>query len=156
MNLVNKCKRFWGSSNGLYDSQDSTHSCSYDKLSENFHKKPKNNTKKPAKGCVCVYVGPERQRFIIKIKIFNHPLFKTLLEGVENEYGYRNDGPLWLPCEVDLFNEAVVEIESVVGCSFPIVHKHSHVSRFSLSCRSNLSCAVNDQIFVKSWEIKSC
>ncbi|KAL5053118.1 hypothetical protein RYX36_033800, partial [Vicia faba] len=120
MNLVMKCKRVWGSSNRLYDSEDSNGSCSYDKLSEKCHKKQINNTKKPPNGCVCVYVGSERQRFIIKIKIFNHPLFKTLLEGVENEYGYRNDGPLWLPCEVDLFNEAVVEIESAVGCSFPV------------------------------------
>ncbi|KAL5053119.1 hypothetical protein RYX36_033801, partial [Vicia faba] len=63
----------------------------------------------------------------------------SLLEDVENEYGYRYDGPLWLPCEVDLFNEAVVEIESAVGCNF-------RVSRSSLSCRSNLSCAANYQI----------
>ncbi|XP_058734165.1 auxin-responsive protein SAUR71-like [Vicia villosa] len=128
MNLVKKCKRVCGSSNRLYDSEDSTRSCSYDKLSEKFQKKQKNDTKKPPNGCVCVYVGSERQRFVIKIKIFNHPLFKTLLEDVENEYGYRNDGPLWLPCHVDLFYEALVEIESAFGCSFPTVHKNSPVS----------------------------
>ncbi|KAL5053116.1 hypothetical protein RYX36_033798 [Vicia faba] len=134
MNLVKKCKRVLGSSKSLYDPQDSSRSGSYGKLSDKCHKKQKENTKKPPNGCVCVYVGAERQRFIIKIKIFNHPLFKTFLEDVENEYGYRNDGPLWLPCHVDLFCEAVVEIESdevdmgSVGCNFPMVHKHSSVS----------------------------
>ncbi|XP_058734169.1 auxin-responsive protein SAUR71-like [Vicia villosa] len=146
MNLVKKCKRVWGSSKRLCDAQDSTSSGSYGKLSEKCHKKQKDNTKKAPNGCLCVYVGPERQRFVIKIKIFNHPLFKTLLEGVENEYGYRNDGPLWLPCHVDMFCEALVEIESdevdmgFVGCNFPMSHKHSSASQYSpLSCRSNLS-----------------
>jgi hypothetical protein len=80
-------------------------------------------------------------------------LFKTFLEDVENEYGYTNDGPLWLPCDVDLFCEALVEIESddmgFVGYNFPMVHKHSPVSH-SFSCRSsnNLRCDVNYQVLV--------
>ncbi|CAI8619336.1 unnamed protein product [Vicia faba] len=131
MNFVKKCKRVLGSSKSLYDPQDSSRSGSYGRLSDKCHKKQKDNTKKPPNGCLCVYVGPERQRFIIKIKIFNHPLFKTFLEDVENEYGYRNDGPLWLPCHVEMFCEALVEIEG---------HKHSSVSQYSpSSCRSNLS-----------------
>ncbi|CAI8619344.1 unnamed protein product [Vicia faba] len=156
MNLVKKCKRVWASRKRLCDPQDSSRSGSYGKLSDKCHKKQKDNTKKPPNGCVCVYVGAERQRFIIKIKIFNHPLFKTFLEDVENEYGYRNDGPLWLPCEVDLFYEALVEIESAeddmafVGCNFPIGHKHSSVSQyFSFSCRSNVSsCDANYEVLV--------
>ncbi|XP_058734161.1 auxin-responsive protein SAUR71-like [Vicia villosa] len=88
-------------------------------------KKQKDSPKKPQHGCVCVYVGDERQRFIIKIKILNHPLFKSLLEDVENEYGYGKNGPLWLPCDVDMFCEALVEIKSAMsdmGCKFPISH----------------------------------
>ncbi|KEH20995.1 putative small auxin-up RNA [Medicago truncatula] len=130
MDYVKKCKRVWGSNNRLFPEESG--SGSYGKLPKESHKKQKDSTKKPPHGCLCVYVGPERQRFVIKIKIFNHPLFKTLLEDVENEYGYRNDGPLWLPCDVDLFCEALVEIESAedhdlgfVGCNFPIVHKHN-------------------------------
>ncbi|CAL5190216.1 unnamed protein product [Lathyrus oleraceus] len=154
MDFVKKCKRVLESSNRLYDSEDSNGSCSYGKLSKTCHKKQRNNTKKPPNGCLCVYVGSERQRFIVKIKTFNHPLFKTLLEAVESEYGYTNDGPLWIPCEIELFCEAIVEIESVVddiafvGCSFPNVHKHSSVTCSSFSCRSNLSYAVNYQILV--------
>ena len=157
MDFVKKCKRVWGCNNRLHDPEESIGSGSYGKLLEKSHKKQKdnNNNKKPPHGCLCVYVGPERQRFVIKIKIFNHPLFKTLLEDVENEYGYRNDGPLWLPCDVDFFCEALVEIESAeddlgfVGCNFPLVHKHnSSVSHSPFSCRSNLSCDANYGVFV--------
>ncbi|XP_058734157.1 auxin-responsive protein SAUR32-like [Vicia villosa] len=131
MNFVKKCKRVWGSNKRLYDPQDTSSHGSYGNLPDKCHKKQKGNTKKPPNGCLCVYVGAERQRFVIKIKIVNHPLFKILLEGVENEYGYRNDGPLWLPCDVDMFCEALGEIEG---------HKQSSVSQYSpLSCRSNLS-----------------
>ncbi|XP_050895468.1 auxin-responsive protein SAUR71 [Lathyrus oleraceus] len=156
MNFVKKCKRAWGSSKRLHDPEGSSSSSSYDKLSDKCHKKQKDSHKKPPNGCLCVYVGPERQRFVIKIKIFNHPLFKILLEDVESEYGYRNDGPLWLPCHVVLFCEALVEIESAevdigfVGCNFPMGHKHSSVSQYSpLSCRSSLgSCDANHVVLV--------
>ncbi|XP_058734166.1 auxin-responsive protein SAUR71-like [Vicia villosa] len=140
MGFVKKCMTVWGSNNRLYPEE--TCSGSYGKLSSDRSNKQKDNnknTKKAPNGCVCVYVGSERQRFIIKIKIFNHPLFKTLLEDVENEYGYRNDGPLWLPCHVDFFCEALEDIESVeddigfVGCSFPMNRKPITVFNSSLS-----------------------
>jgi SAUR family protein len=145
MDFVKKCKRVWGSNKRLHNPEE-TSSRSYGKLSE------KSNKKLAPNGCLCVYVGPERQRFVIKIKIFNHPLFKTFLEDVENEYGYRNDGPLWFPCDVDLFCETLMEMESDenVGCNFQKSHKHNSVSPSSLSCRSNnLSCSdVNYQLVV--------
>jgi len=146
MDFVKKCKRVWGSNNRLYPEESG--SGSYGKLSQKSHKKQKDNIKKTPHGCLCVYVGNERQRFVIKIKIFNHPLFKTLLEDVENEYGYKNDGPLCLPCDVDLFCEALVEIESAeddkgfVGCNFSMVHNHKH------NRSSNLSCVANYEILV--------
>ncbi|CAK8572740.1 unnamed protein product [Lathyrus sativus] len=117
MNLVKKFKRMLRSRKSIYP--DEICSGSYVKLSlDTSRKKLKDSHKKTPNGCVCVDVGPERQRFVIKIKIFNHPLFKTLLEGVENEYGYRNDGPLWLPCDVEFFCETLVKIENV----FPKSH----------------------------------
>jgi len=107
---VKKCKRVWGSNKRLYPEESD--SGSYGKLSEKCQKNKMDiKNKKTPHGCLCVYVGHERQRFVIKIKILNHPLFKTLLEDVENEYGYKNDGPLWLPCDVDLFCETLVDIE---------------------------------------------
>ena len=62
-------------------------------------------------GCFSVYVGPERQRFVIKTKCLNHPLFKLLLEDAEMEYGYNCEGPLLIPCEVDLFYKVLAEME---------------------------------------------
>ncbi|KAK4399592.1 Auxin-responsive protein SAUR32 [Sesamum angolense] len=54
-------------------------------------------------GCFSIYVGPQKQRFVIKTEYVNHPLFRDLLEEAESEYGYSSEGPLQLPCEVDRF-----------------------------------------------------
>ncbi|XP_058734097.1 auxin-responsive protein SAUR32-like [Vicia villosa] len=113
MDFVKKCKRLrvLRSSKSMH-AEESCSGSYYKLCSETRHKKQKDSHKKPPHGCVCVYVGDERQRFIIKIKIFNHPLFKQFLEDVENEYGYGKDGPLWLPCNVDMFCKTLVEIQS--------------------------------------------
>ncbi|KAI3727076.1 hypothetical protein L1987_66885 [Smallanthus sonchifolius] len=58
-----------------------------------------------------VYVGPDKQRFAVKTKYVNHPLFTMLLEDAEMEYGYNCDGPILLPCDVDLFYKVVAEME---------------------------------------------
>ncbi|GAB4860386.1 hypothetical protein Ancab_035544 [Ancistrocladus abbreviatus] len=63
-------------------------------------------------GCFSVYVGPEKQRFVVEVKYANHPLFRMLLEDAELEYGYNSEGPLMLPCDVDLFYRALAEMES--------------------------------------------
>jgi hypothetical protein len=39
-------------------------------------------------GCFPVYVGPKKQKFVIKIEYANHSLFQMLLEEAESEYGY--------------------------------------------------------------------
>lgn len=62
--------------------------------------------------CFSVYVGPEKQRFIIKTKYVNHPLFKLLLEDAEKEYGFISDGPILLPCDVNLFYKVLAEMDS--------------------------------------------
>ncbi|GFS33965.1 hypothetical protein Acr_00g0031490 [Actinidia rufa] len=62
-------------------------------------------------GCFSVYVGPQKQRFVIKTEYANHPLFKMLLEEAELEYGYNSAGPLVLPCKVDFFCEVLMEME---------------------------------------------
>nr|AMQ09556.1 small auxin up regulated protein [Boehmeria nivea] len=78
---------------------------------DNKERKSKNNKKKKKKsanqvapdGCFSVYVGPEKQRFVVRTEFANHPLFRMLLEEAESEYGYNCDGPILLPCDVDLF-----------------------------------------------------
>ena len=73
-------------------------------------------------GCFSVYVGPQKQKFVIKTEYANHPLFKMLLEEAESEYGYDNQGPLVLPCNVDIFCKVLLEMEDCheihQGCSF--------------------------------------
>ena len=75
-------------------------------------------------GCFTVYVGPEKQRFVVKTEFANHPLFKMLLEDAELEYGYNSQGPILLPCEVHLFCKLLAEMDCCddriipAGCNF--------------------------------------
>ncbi|XP_059655085.1 auxin-responsive protein SAUR71-like [Cornus florida] len=86
-------------------------------------------------GCFSVYVGPQKQRFVIKTEYANHPLFKMLLEEAELEYGFNSEGPLELPCNVDLFYEVLMEMdhseEIPKGCGF--VKSHSSYNLLSPS-----------------------
>ncbi|XP_071712409.1 auxin-responsive protein SAUR71-like [Rutidosis leptorrhynchoides] len=59
-----------------------------------------------------VYVGHERQRFNVKTKYANHPLFMMLLEDAKTEHGYNSSGPISLPCYVDLFYKVLAEMEA--------------------------------------------
>lgn len=62
-------------------------------------------------GCFSVYVGPQKQRFVIKTEYVNHPLFKLLLEEAESEYGFQSEGPLVLPCKVDHFYRVLLAVD---------------------------------------------
>ncbi|XWS39353.1 hypothetical protein CRYUN_Cryun18bG0045800 [Craigia yunnanensis] len=73
--------------------------------------------------CFSVYVGAQKQRFVIKTEYANHPLFKILLEEAESEYGFNSEGPLVLPCNVDLFCKVLLAMgdgdnKIRQGCSF--------------------------------------
>ncbi|PKI66860.1 hypothetical protein CRG98_012726 [Punica granatum] len=77
------------------------------------HDKQKNKFQAPPpRGCFSVYVGPDKQRFAIKKEFANHPLFKMLLEDAESEYGYKSQGPISLPCDVNLFYRVLAEMDS--------------------------------------------
>ncbi|XP_050221158.1 protein SMALL AUXIN UP-REGULATED RNA 51-like [Mercurialis annua] len=67
-------------------------------------------TTRAPQGCFSVYVGEERQRFVVKAKFANHPLFKMLLEDAESVYGFNSDGPLLIPCDIDLFYKVLAEM----------------------------------------------
>ncbi|KAJ0095813.1 hypothetical protein Patl1_16987 [Pistacia atlantica] len=78
-------------------------------------------------GCFSVYVGPQKQRFVIKTEYVNHPLFKLLLEEAESEYGFNSEGPLVLPCKVDVFCKVLLAMDADKdeirqGCTFPRSH----------------------------------
>ncbi|CAO2172595.1 unnamed protein product [Urochloa humidicola] len=64
-------------------------------------------------GCFSVYVGPERERFVVRADCANHPLFRRLLDDAEREYGYAAQGPLALPgCDVDAFLDVLWQMEN--------------------------------------------
>uniref|UniRef100_A0A0D3EY22 Auxin-responsive protein n=1 Tax=Oryza barthii TaxID=65489 RepID=A0A0D3EY22_9ORYZ len=65
----------------------------------------------PVAGCFSVYVGPERERFVVRTEYANHPLFRRLLDDAEREYGYAAQGPLALPCAVDAFLDVLWQME---------------------------------------------
>ncbi|VFQ92558.1 unnamed protein product [Cuscuta campestris] len=55
------------------------------------------------RGYLAVYVGPERRRFIVPTSYLGDPLFKVLLEKVEEEFGFDHGGALTIPCETETF-----------------------------------------------------
>ncbi|XP_057806597.1 uncharacterized protein LOC131021429 [Salvia miltiorrhiza] len=55
------------------------------------------------KGYLAVYVGPELRRFIIPTSYLGDPLFKVLLEKVEEEFGFDHSGGLTIPCDIETF-----------------------------------------------------
>ncbi|KAM0867005.1 hypothetical protein ACQ4PT_042282 [Festuca glaucescens] len=71
-------------------------------------------------GCFAVLVGPEKERFAVRARCANHPLFRALLDEAETEYGFAGcDGPLELPCAVDDFMEVMWEMEQGGGAASP-------------------------------------
>lgn len=83
-------------------------------------------------GCFSVYVGSDRQRFVIRTEYVNHPLFKMLLEEAESEFGYNSKGPLVLPCDVDFFLNLLMELASDEahrrGCGFARSYSSYHLT----------------------------
>ena len=64
------------------------------------------------KGYLAVYVGSELRRFIIPTSYLTHPLFKVLLEKVEEEFGFDHSGGLTIPCEIETFKYLMKCMES--------------------------------------------
>ncbi|RCV11809.1 hypothetical protein SETIT_2G216400v2 [Setaria italica] len=55
------------------------------------------------RGYCPVYVGPEQRRFVIPTTYLAHPVFRLLLEKAEEEFGFRHEGALAIPCETEAF-----------------------------------------------------
>ncbi|CAI9104659.1 OLC1v1003382C1 [Oldenlandia corymbosa var. corymbosa] len=61
-------------------------------------------------GHVAINVGigtSSRRRFVVPARYLNHPVFKRLLVEAEEEYGFAHQGPLMIPCDVSVFEEAL-------------------------------------------------
>uniref|UniRef100_A0A5B6YI53 Auxin-induced protein 15A-like n=1 Tax=Davidia involucrata TaxID=16924 RepID=A0A5B6YI53_DAVIN len=55
------------------------------------------------KGHFVVYVGENRSRYIVPISILSRPEFQSLLQRVEEEFGFDHDMGLTIPCEEVVF-----------------------------------------------------
>ncbi|XAR67226.1 hypothetical protein NMG60_11013706 [Bertholletia excelsa] len=64
------------------------------------------------KGYLAVYVGPELRRFIIPASYLSQPLFKILLEKVEEEFGFEHNGGLTIPCDTETFKYLLQHMEA--------------------------------------------
>ncbi|CAM6099632.1 unnamed protein product [Calypogeia fissa] len=64
-------------------------------------------------GCLAVYVGPEKRRFVISTKYLSHQLFKALLKKCEEEFGFHHEGGLTIAtCDPILFQHLIWLIET--------------------------------------------
>ncbi|XP_020581379.1 auxin-induced protein 6B-like [Phalaenopsis equestris] len=70
---------------------------------------------RPPAGHFPVYVGEERERFVIPTAFLSHPLFSALLEKAYQEYGFKQVNGLRLPCNVSVFMHVVSAVEKSGG-----------------------------------------
>ncbi|KAJ6913669.1 auxin-responsive protein SAUR50 [Populus alba x Populus x berolinensis] len=59
------------------------------------------------KGHLVVYIGENNKRFVIKITLLKHPLFKALLDQAQDEYDFTGDSKLCIPCDESIFLDVV-------------------------------------------------
>ncbi|KAK6941229.1 Small auxin-up RNA [Dillenia turbinata] len=73
-------------------------------------------TRRVPLGHLAVYVGEERCRFVIPTRFLNLPLFVSLLDKAEEEFGFQSGGGLVLPCEVNFFKLLLKFLEMDEEC----------------------------------------
>lgn len=65
------------------------------------------------KGYVPVLVGGEdgvKERFLVHVSLLNDPCMGLLLDMAAREYGYRQEGILRIPCDVEQFRVVIDDI----------------------------------------------
>lgn len=58
-------------------------------------------------GHVALTVGSSSTRYVVRATHLNHPLFRKLLNGAEEEYGFSSHGLLAIPCDEATFEEVL-------------------------------------------------
>ncbi|KAG8374103.1 hypothetical protein BUALT_Bualt11G0096100 [Buddleja alternifolia] len=76
---------------------------------------PSSPTTTTPPGTFVVYVGEDRERFVVPTGYLSHPLFKILLEKAYNEFGFNQSNGLVVPCSVAAFQEVISAVECCNG-----------------------------------------
>lgn len=120
-----------------------------EKTLKSFHSNRSNNVKSNSKqagikdvpkGCLAIKVGSkeeERQRFVVPVFYFNHPLFMQLLREAEEEYGFEQKGTITIPCHVEVFRyvQDKIDRERLVNYnSNHHDHRHHHSHNHLVGC----------------------
>ncbi|MQM14960.1 hypothetical protein Taro_047896 [Colocasia esculenta] len=94
----------------LYKGMHEVHLVMGNKLHHVFARLHLTGIKQPAgtagvpRGHFAVYVGERRKRFVIPTNYLKDPIFQTLLQKVEEEFGFDHQaGGLTIPCSEDYF-----------------------------------------------------
>ncbi|GJN39093.1 hypothetical protein PR202_gb28189 [Eleusine coracana subsp. coracana] len=67
------------------------------------------------RGCVPVLVcggDGDGERFVVRVEALRHPSFAALLEMAAQEFGYKQEGVLRVPCAVHQFRDALSAVVS--------------------------------------------
>ncbi|KAL6873874.1 hypothetical protein ACP4OV_013956 [Aristida adscensionis] len=67
------------------------------------------------RGSFAVYVGEEMRRFVIPTECLGHWAFAELLREAEEEFGFRHEGALRIPCDVDVFQGILRVVQAGAG-----------------------------------------
>nr|XP_043623510.1 auxin-responsive protein SAUR50-like [Erigeron canadensis] len=78
--------------------------CSW-KLSSSMHKDEDEDyiPRDVPKGHLVVYVGENKSRFVINVKLLKNPMFIELLDQAREEYDFTTDCQLYIPCHEYVF-----------------------------------------------------
>ncbi|KAJ0818107.1 putative small auxin-up RNA [Helianthus annuus] len=95
-------------------SDSSAQSSCYECLSSSVHadNKQQHRSRTP-RGCIALYVGEERLRFVVHTSHLSHPLFQILLDKTADEFGFEQKDRLVVACSVNVF----LEVVSAVKCN---------------------------------------
>lgn len=85
----------------------SCESCCTWALWPSMHEEEDTIPKDVPKGHLVVYVGENYKRYVIKISLLKHPLFKALLDQAKDVYDFSIDARLCIPCDESIFLSVV-------------------------------------------------
>ncbi|KZV18276.1 hypothetical protein F511_24243 [Dorcoceras hygrometricum] len=100
-------------------------------------------SKRPTQpGSLAVYVGTERRRFVIPTRFLNLPVFVSLLQMAEEEFGFQTTGGLALPCDAAFFTKILVFLEEDEErfCGLGLDEFSNMVSEMGLESLEQSSC----------------